>query len=386
MFSNCIHCTANLDRNEAFESFPVGTRLAFDAGRGRLWVVCRHCGRWNLSALEERWEAIEEMERRFRDTRLRVSTDNVGLARLREGVDLIRIGEPQRPEMAAWRYGDQFGRRRRRQLLIAGTTVGGVAAIMGGVMVMGASVSAFAGVYANGGFWDSLIHGRQSASIGKVFLPEGRLVDVQRRHARMSAFESTGPDDLLRLRLEHVDGTSVVTGEDAMRIAARLLPTVNRFGGSAKSVQGAVQILEESGSPMRVLLNSQHQHGWREGDPIWGVWRRGAGAGLRGGRRRNIQKLPGALHTLDVEERLAIEMALHEESERRAMEGELKELETAWREAEEIAHIADNLLTPADVELRLGQLRMAESCRRGVITGTVTGTGTATGTGAGTDN
>ena len=44
--------------------------------------------------------------------------------------------------------------------------------------------------------------------------------------------------------------------------------------------------------------------------------------------------------------RLALEMALHEERERRAVEGELWVLERAWREAEEIAEIADNLLVP----------------------------------------
>jgi hypothetical protein len=40
---------------------------------------------------------------------------------------------------------------------------------------------------------------------------------------------------------------------------------------------------------------------------------------------------------------LALEMALHEESERVALQGELAALETAWREAEEIAAIADSL-------------------------------------------
>jgi hypothetical protein len=40
---------------------------------------------------------------------------------------------------------------------------------------------------------------------------------------------------------------------------------------------------------------------------------------------------------------LALEMALHEEAERRAMDGELAELEAMWREAEEIAAIADAL-------------------------------------------
>ncbi len=72
------------------------------------------CGRWNLSPLEERWEAIEECERLFRGTLVRVSTDNIGLARLADGLELIRIGKPLRPEFAAWRYGRHFGTRRRR--------------------------------------------------------------------------------------------------------------------------------------------------------------------------------------------------------------------------------------------------------------------------------
>jgi hypothetical protein len=48
--------------------------------------------------------------------------------------------------------------------------------------------------------------------------------------------------------------------------------------------------------------------------------------------------------------RLALEMALHEEAERAAMEGELQTLETAWREAEEIASISDSLLLPTTVD------------------------------------
>ena len=39
-------------------------------------------------------------------------------------------------------------------------------------------------------------------------------------------------------------------------------------------------------------------------------------------------------------------MAVHEEHERRALEGELAVLETAWRDAEEIAQISDDDLTP----------------------------------------
>jgi hypothetical protein len=50
-------------------------------------------------------------------------------------------------------------------------------------------------------------------------------------------------------------------------------------------------------------------------------------------------------------------MASHEESERRALEGELHLLESAWRDAEEIAAIADGLLLPSDTGERLRALK-----------------------------
>lgn len=65
MYRNCIYCAGDLGSNEIIEEFPVGRRPAFDGARGRLWVVCRRCERWNLSPLEIRWEAIEECERRY---------------------------------------------------------------------------------------------------------------------------------------------------------------------------------------------------------------------------------------------------------------------------------------------------------------------------------
>jgi hypothetical protein len=50
-------------------------------------------------------------------------------------------------------------------------------------------------------------------------------------------------------------------------------------------------------------------------------------------------------------------MALHEEAEMRALQGELTELEQAWRDAEEIAAIADNILTPSSIQKTLDRLR-----------------------------
>ena len=134
MYSTCLYCNSTLGRNEVVERFPVGRRLAFDAARGRLWAVCPACARWNLTPVEERWEAIESCERLFRDTRLRASTDNIGLARVREGLELVRLGQPQRPEFAAWRYGREFARRRRRSIAFTGVgivVVGGAALYQG---------------------------------------------------------------------------------------------------------------------------------------------------------------------------------------------------------------------------------------------------------------
>jgi hypothetical protein len=55
--------------------------------------------------------------------------------------------------------------------------------------------------------------------------------------------------------------------------------------------------------------------------------------------------------------RVALEMAAHEESERRALEGELAELQHAWRDAEEIAQIADDMFLPHGVESALARLK-----------------------------
>ncbi|HEY0778306.1 MAG TPA: hypothetical protein VGD56_10120, partial [Gemmatirosa sp.] len=117
MYTRCLFCNGELGRNEVIEAFPVGRRLAYDAANGRLWVVCGACHRWNLTPLEERWEAIEEAERLYRGTRLRASTDNVGLARVANGVDLVRVGRPRLPEFVAWRYGAQLTARWRREMV-----------------------------------------------------------------------------------------------------------------------------------------------------------------------------------------------------------------------------------------------------------------------------
>ena len=51
---------------------------------------------------------------------------------------------------------------------------------------------------------------------------------------------------------------------------------------------------------------------------------------------------------LTLTERLALEIAVHEDAERQAMQGELTALEDAWRDAEVIAAIADCMFDDPD--------------------------------------
>jgi hypothetical protein len=120
MYRSCIFCSAPLGSNESIERFPVGRSLAFDGAKGRLWAVCPKCARWNLAPIEERWEAIEDAERLFRDTRTQVQSENIGLAKLRDGTRLVRVGQALAGELAAWRYGESLVQRRRRYLAVAG--------------------------------------------------------------------------------------------------------------------------------------------------------------------------------------------------------------------------------------------------------------------------
>lgn len=341
MFSTCIFCNKSLGRNESLESFPVGERIAFDAERGRLWVVCRHCERWNLSPLEERWEAMEQAEKLYRDTRRRVSTDNIGLARLPEGTTLIRIGAPQRPEFAAWRYGDQFGRRRNRALMVAAGSIGAVAAVTAGGVAAGASIAAFSGMLVNIG--RIAVHGQPGAVVARVRTLEHGLVAVQRRHLGESSIGTEDGDLTLRLRFKN--GETTLRGLEAERVAALVLPKVNRFGGRRQDVSSAVRQIEEAGDSTRFLLRSA---------ALGAVRARDAEKGTLWKENRFFKK---GLYALPTPQRLALEMALHEEAERRALEGELVELETAWREAEEIAAIADNLLLPSSVQTTFGKLK-----------------------------
>jgi hypothetical protein len=329
MYSTCLFCHAPLGANEAIEHFPVGRRLAFDSAKGRLWVVCRACERWNLSPIEERWEAIEECERRFQATRMRVSTDNIGLAKLSEGLELVRVGAALRPEFAAWRYGDQFGRRRRRTMVQAGLGLGALGALVAGGIAAGAGIGGFGWLVVRSAHF--ILEGNPRTVVGHVPGDDGQLIPVRRSHLKRTRWRIDDRSGEPTLAIGFKRGLVTLRGEEARRQAGILVVQANRRGGTRKQVQQAVDRIQIAGSAEALLTASQNLHP----PPLWT-------------KRGDSDNSPP--FGLVPEQRLALEMALHEEQERRALQGELLALEQAWRDAEEIAKIADDLLVPESDE------------------------------------
>ena len=94
----CLYCDQDLT--------SAAARPAFDPWLGRLWRVCPSCGRWNVVPLEDRWEALESLERAVRDAGASLlRTRHLDLVRTAAG-EVIRVGRAPRPELAGWRYGD----------------------------------------------------------------------------------------------------------------------------------------------------------------------------------------------------------------------------------------------------------------------------------------
>lgn len=330
MYRNCIFCSAPFGSNEALEPFPVGRQLAFDAWKGRLWAVCPVCARWNLAPIEERWESVEAAEKLFVDARLRVQSENVGIAQLPDGTRLVRVGSAVPGELAAWRYGRHLLQRRRRYLIGGAASSALALAVYGGIAV---SAAGFFGVTALSSWIDSR---RKQKVIYRLPDPDrsSNELIIRRWHLDGLNLDATDSGDIeVHIRDAHDkkpkgwDGmvrsrsrdVAVVAGDNARALLARAMVFVNRKGATEQKLADANRILARVGSTEKILRMAAAN---------------GSALGEKAGRRGELMRPTDAL---------VFEMALNEESERRAMEGELAALEAAWREAEEIAAIADTL-------------------------------------------
>jgi hypothetical protein len=330
MYRNCIFCSAPLGANGMLEHFPVGRGIAFDPARGRLWAVCPRCARWNLSPIEERWEAIEEGERLYHDSRIRAQSENVGLARLADGTRLIRVGKALPGELVIWRYGQGLIRRRQRMITAVGAAAlvggGGILAGLGiGLGLMGIAVLAGGGYVASSFVEDMRDKARDHQVIHRVSpgeSPHGLPVSVKSKHLVGARLVQREPGEVavmlpaLSVRAEPL----VVGGQPGRRLLSRAMVHVNAHGARRDWLHTAVNQIAARGTAEEYL-----HHAAQNGKLL----------------------LPFGDRSIAPADRLALEIAVHEETERRALEGELAGLEEMWRHAEEIAQLADSLLDEA---------------------------------------
>jgi hypothetical protein len=350
MYTTCLFCTGRLGSNDAVEHFPVGRRLAFDSDRGRLWVVCPHCRRWNLSALEERWEALEECERLFRSSRLRVSGERISLAHRPEGLDLIRIGTAPEAEVAAWRYappGDAWTwfpglHERTRAVMDA------LGSVLPGRVRRDGDPAARLRIWLRG-----------SHAVDTLALGRGDARVLQYRHVLSAELLRPERDRTWGLRILHESGAIQLWGREGLSTLGRILAAANGSAATGAQVRSALRKLEDasdSGHYFSQIAALALRTSWgrrpdaSERPSVLGTlatpaerlafyltfrsfWAQG---GTGSAPRLLLLRLPPV-------DRLALEMAATEEAERQALDGEIAVLEAEWREAEEIAAIADEL-------------------------------------------
>lgn len=325
--------------------------------------MCTRCERWNLAPIESRWEAIEECERVWRVTRTRASGGEIGLARVRDGTTLVRIGKPLPLEFAAWRYGDQFGRRRWKSLALGTGAVLGVGAIAAGSVAAGLTLIGILPVFQTSmilmlhagvglGRWNR----RLPDPAGGTVTPAGSPKLIVGSHAdggwglEIFYSERTSPDGnstddqwaregRMAKPAPTIIGSVNIYGAEALRTLAYYAPRLNRGGASTRHVGDAVTVIADAGGPDAL--------------PRWLAANRARLAA------RQVMGDSGDLHFLPTSIKLAIEMASHEELEYALLAGELAALEAQWRAAEEEAAIADQLLLPEKISVKLEALREA---------------------------
>jgi hypothetical protein len=357
VYTTCLFCHTDLGANHFLSTFPVGRRLAFDPKKGRLWVICTRCGRWNLTPLEERWEAIDDGDRLFRGTRLRMSTDNVGLARFRGNFELVRIGPALLPEIASWRYGTRLARfepetEHPRSLFVRGAH-----------LIARATAGALVG-YAHGiGFSDDAVlrmrtFRRKHGVMLRTNDEFGAPIVVRYAHLGEAQLVRPEKDAPWQLELTHDTGVATLAESPALRVAGKMLATLNVGVASQSEVHHAILKLDDAGDPegyfarvaslaMRTSWGRFPDAPKEEPHPQRGSFSERLALQLANrsfwGRGGTNSDEATPLFRLPAVDRLALEMAANEDIERRALLGELDALHEAWKDAEEIAAIADEL-------------------------------------------
>jgi len=301
MFHTCVFCGSALPGNERLEHFPVGRRVAYDPERGRLWAVCGACGRWNLAPFEERWEALEELERLAAGgARTLARTDNVALLTA-PGLDLVRVGPARLAEESWWRYGRDLLRRRRSAALLLTLDL-----LILPVFTPLARHQAF-GRFAHVGEGTCPKCGAagvrmtwSEAGRGRLALDEASRMAIEFGCLRCGASEpGAGP---------------TFTGAEAERVMRGFLARAHFGGAPREVVTASAQAIDAAGSAEGYVREIA-----RGGQPLWQL----------------EQSAPRSV---------ALEIALNDDAERRLLRADAAMVERQWEEEERIAAIADRLV------------------------------------------
>jgi len=300
---------------------PVGRRLAFDARRGRLWVVCPSCRRWNLCPFEERWEALEECERAAASSLAVAATDEVSLLRHSSGVSLIRLGRAPLRELIPWRFVRSLSRRRRDYLIGLGVVGAGSVALLGGTLMGGGVMVSLLNLLLIGrGFYEA------QYPVIRLDAADGRHLKIPTNAARgMNVEASEGGGFSVHISTTN-RGREVVRGDALRSLLARALPLINEGGAPRDVADAAGKAISDSGGSEAFLQRTLSDRGLLN----QAVWKERSGV---------VSKLPAPT-------RIALEAAVHLDLEDSAMEGELPSIIAQWREEEPIAEIADGLIDP----------------------------------------
>lgn len=323
MLSRCLFCRNDFQRNESLERFPLGRRVAYDPERGRLWTICDACARWSLAPIEDRWEALEDMERVARDgARLLAETENIALLQ-KDDIEMVRVGKSGLREEAWWRYGRELLRRREDSLRVAGRGRWldfTVAVLLFGIPWLPKKDPESHWVHRQRDrrFGSHLLRTRQECP--RCGSRWKRLTFHDRHHLVLGPGEDGGLElwrHCGRCGWYEDTGGFRVQGGVAQHLLRRMMAYHNYSGASQPELREAVRIVSEQESPARLV-------------------RAMAAERIR----------PG---TLDPARAVALELALSEDAERRLLRMELEEIEEHWRHEEEIAAIVDGELTPAAI-------------------------------------
>jgi hypothetical protein len=286
-----------------------------------------------------------------------MSTDNVGLARFRGGFELVRVGPALLPEIASWRYGTRLARlepeeEQRRGLFIRGAR-----------LIARATAGAMVGYAHAVGFSDDTVLRMRTFRRGHGVLLRtsdefGHAIVVRYAHLGDAELVRPEKDAPWQLKLQHDTGIATLAQSPALRVAGKMLATLNVGVASQAEVHHAITKLDDAGDPegyfARVASLAMRTSWGRYPDapPEAEHAQRGSFSEKLAlqlanrsfwGRGGTGSDEATPLFRLPAVDRLALEMAANEDIERRALLGELDTLHAAWKDAEEIAAIADEL-------------------------------------------